>query len=195
MLYTQIIPHARFQTFVASLTSLVNRKADETTTLAEGRELLRALISHDDWLPEAQARPDSERYQQYPLYLDPQERFSVVSFVWGPGQATPIHNHTVWGIVGMLRGQEGAQSYVRDEAGRYVESGPAETLLPGQVDCVSPSIGDIHKVWNGLSDRSSISIHVYGANIGKVSRSVFYPDGSSKPFISGYSNPRLEGLA
>ncbi len=32
------------------------------------------------------------------------ERFCVVSFVWGPDQATPIHNHTVWGLVGVLRG-------------------------------------------------------------------------------------------
>jgi 3-mercaptopropionate dioxygenase len=193
MPYTLPSPHPRLQSFVACLTSLVNRNGDETITLTEGRELLRELVCHDDWLPDSQAQADPQRYQQYLLYLDPQERFSVVSFVWGPGQATPIHNHTVWGIVGMMRGQEGAQNYVRDDAGRYVESGPAETLLPGQVDCVSPAIGDIHKVWNGLQGHSSISIHVYGANIGKVCRSVFYSDGSSKPFISGYSNPQPEG--
>jgi rhodanese-related sulfurtransferase len=52
---------------------------------------------------------------------------------------------------------------------------------------VSPTIGDVHQVWNALPDRASISIHVYGANIGKVSRSVFAPDGTAKTFISGYS--------
>ena len=94
---------------MAGLTSLVNRKADEATTLAEGGTLLRDLVSHDDWLPDGQALSDAHRYQQVLLYADPQHRFSVVSFVWGPGQCTPIHDHTVWGIVGMLRGQEGAQ--------------------------------------------------------------------------------------
>jgi predicted metal-dependent enzyme (double-stranded beta helix superfamily)/rhodanese-related sulfurtransferase len=188
MPYAQTHPHPRLQAFVASLTSLVNRKADEATTLAEGGALLRDLVSHDDWLPDSQALSDSRHYQQFLLYADPQHRFSVVSFVWGPGQATPIHDHTVWGIVGMLRGQERAQRYVRDNEGRYVESGPAETLLPGQIDLVSPAVGDVHKVWNGLSDRTSISIHVYGADIGTVSRSVFGSDGSRKPFVSGYSN-------
>ena len=182
-------PHPRLQAFVASLTSLVNRKADEATTLSEGRELLRQLISHDDWLPDAQAQPDPQRYQQFLLYADPRDRFSVVSFVWGPGQATPIHNHTVWGLVGMLRGQEQCQAYARDPQGRCVASGETLTLLPGQIEAVSPTIGDIHQVRNGLADRPSISIHVYGANIGQVRRSVFMPDGTAKEFVSGYSNP------
>ena len=33
-------------------------------------------------------------------------RFSVVSFVWGPGQKTPVHDHRTWGLVGILRGAE-----------------------------------------------------------------------------------------
>ncbi|MEY2620961.1 MAG: hypothetical protein RIT26_781 [Pseudomonadota bacterium] len=188
MPYAQPRPHPRLQAFVASLTSLVNRKADEATTLSEGRELLRALVSHDDWLPDEQARPDPQRYQQFLLYADPQDRFSVVSFVWGPGQSTPIHNHTVWGLVGMMRGREDCQAYARDARGHYVATGDALTLRPGDVEAVSPAIGDIHRVRNGLADQASISIHVYGANIGKVRRHVFTPEGEAKEFISGYSN-------
>jgi hypothetical protein len=71
---------------VAGLTSLVSRKADEATTLAEGEMLLRDLVSHDDWLPDSQALSDSHRYQQFLLDADLQHRFSVVSFVWSPGQ-------------------------------------------------------------------------------------------------------------
>lgn len=38
--------------------------------------------------------------------------------------------------------------------------------------------------------RPSISIHVYGANIGAVARHVFDPaTGAAKPFVSGYSLP------
>ena len=40
MPYARSLPHPRLMAFVASLTSLVNRKADEATTLAEGRVLL-----------------------------------------------------------------------------------------------------------------------------------------------------------
>src|SRR4051794_8765541 len=48
---------------------------------------------------------------------DPFERFSVVSFVWGPGQKTPIHDHSVWGLVGVMRGAERARAFrMRDRA-------------------------------------------------------------------------------
>jgi predicted metal-dependent enzyme (double-stranded beta helix superfamily) len=61
-------------------------------------------------------------------------------------------------------------------------------LEQGTVEAVSPDIGDLHAVSNAFDDRASISIHVYGANIGKVERSIFQLDGSTKTFISGYSN-------
>lgn len=70
--------------------------------------------------------------------------------------------------------------------------GETDRLLPGQVDRVSPTIGDIHEVSNAYADRTSISIHVYGANIGAVKRHVFDPaTGLEKPFVSGYSSPQL----
>ena len=62
-------------------------------------------------------------------------------------------------------------------------------IEPGGIDAVSPTVGDIHTVSNALADRPSISIHVYGANIGAVSRHVFdEATGAVTPFISGYHN-------
>ena len=56
---------------------------------------------------------------------------------------------------------------------------------------MSPAIGDVHRVWNAFDDRVSISIHVYGADIGTVQRHVFpVGGGPSKPFVSGYANAR-----
>ena len=67
-------------------------------------------------------------------------------------------------------------------------------LDAGVVDAVSPGIGDIHRVSNAIRDRTSISIHVYGANIGAVRRSV-YPGGAGRnAFISGYSNDVLPNI-
>jgi 3-mercaptopropionate dioxygenase len=162
--------------------------ANEARLLAEGGALLAALVARDDWLPDAFAQPDPERYRQYLLHLDPDARFCVVSFVWGPGQTTPIHDHTVWGLIGMLRGGEFSQPYRLDAAGRPVPSGAAVRLRPGAIEAVSPRIGDIHRVTNACADQVSISIHVYGADIGKVRRAVYLDDGTVKPFVSGYSN-------
>jgi len=184
---------APLRDFVVSFSQLLDAAPDEARVLSEGGALLRRLVSRDDWLPEAFAVPHPERYQQFLLHADSSERFSVVSFVWGPGQATPIHDHTVWGLIGMLRGAEIGQAYGLEE-GRWSPHGQAVQLLPGDVEHVSPTVGDVHRVRNAFDDRTSISIHVYGANIGAVRRHTYTEDGGRKPFVSGYSNTLLPNL-
>jgi len=108
--------------------------------------------------------------------------------VWGPGQKTPVHDHTVWGVIAMLRGSEVEQSYGLVD-GRPRPVGKTRVLHPGEIACVSPAIGDIHSVSNLYEDQVSISIHLYEGNIGRISRSVYdMATGERKPFVSGYSN-------
>ena len=180
--------------FVAEATALVRRGLPEPALLEALVPRLAALVARDDWLPEELAVPDPVHYRQYLLHADPEERLSVVSFVWGPGQATPVHDHTVWGLIGMLRGAEASQRYALDAAGAARPQGEAVALRPGQVECVSPARGDIHRVWNLQPDAVSVSIHVYGANIGAVRRSVYPAEGGRKPFVSGYSNRWVPNL-
>ena len=185
----------RLQNFVTQLDALLKSTTDEAAILARGKPLLAKLVAKDDWLPDEYAQPNPDRYQQFLLYADPDDRFSVVSFVWGPGQATPIHDHTVWGMIGMLRGAELCQPFAKNAQGQYKPSGEEDRLEVGDVEAVSPSIGDVHRVWNAFSDKASISIHVYGDNIGKVNRHVFHEDGTVKEFISGYSNAKAEATS
>ncbi|BDX21693.1 hypothetical protein TUM22923_10140 [Polynucleobacter sp. TUM22923] len=179
---------SRLLTFVQNLTLLLEDGPSEKIIFSEGKKLLEELISVDDWLPEPFTKPHPEYYQQYLLYADPLNRFSVVSFVWGPNQKTPVHNHTVWGMIGQLRGQERGTNYYLQKDGSY-QAGESSICLPGQVETVSPDTHDIHVVENHSSDQTSISIHVYGGNIGRIERSVFDPrSGLQKLFISGYAN-------
>lgn len=179
----------RFQTFTRAMMDLLGDDRGAAQIEQAGAALLRELVSEDDWLEPAFARPDPDRYQQFLLYCDPQNRFSVVSFVWAAGQSTPIHDHTVWGLIGVLRGGEVSQRFAFQPDGSLRRDGSAVTLRPGEIDVLSPAAGDIHKVSNLYSDRTSISIHVYGADIGRVSRSVFDMNGARKTFTSGYANP------
>jgi predicted metal-dependent enzyme (double-stranded beta helix superfamily) len=177
----------RFRRFVQVMTLLVERHGgDEPAMLDEGEKLLRELVGHDDWLPDAFARPSPDSYRQYLLHCDPLERFSVVSFVWQPGQKTPVHDHTVWGLVGVMRGEELCEEY---SPGRPMRATGSHRVKRGDVDRVSPSIGDVHVVSNATRDRTAISIHVYGANIGAVRRHTFDPaTGTAREFVSGYHN-------
>jgi predicted metal-dependent enzyme (double-stranded beta helix superfamily) len=176
----------RLRHFIDGLERLLDQ--DEQHIVAQGSALLRELVAHDDWLPQQAALPDAQYYRQYLLYRDPAARFSVVSFVWGPGQFTPIHDHTVWGLIGLLRGAEISQDYRRRADGRLERAGAPQRLETGAVTAVSPALGDIHQVFNAYDDRISIGIHVYGADIGAVDRSVFTVEGAVKPFRSGYAN-------
>lgn len=185
---------APLREFVGAFGRLLDRAPDEPRILSEGGALLRTLVARDDWLPEAFAQPDPVRYRQFLLHADSTERFSVVSFVWGPGQATPVHDHTVWGLIGMLRGAEYSQGYALDAQGNAQSQGEAVRLDAGDVEAVSPTIGDLHRVHNAHADRVSISIHVYGANIGAVRRHTYPTEGGRKPFVSGYSNALLPNL-
>ena len=183
----------RLREFVARFTALVDAHgADEARIFREGVPLLAALVEHDDWLPDAYAQESPESYRQYLLHCDPLERFSVLSFVWGPGQKTPVHDHTVWGMVGVMRGAELCQEDAPAVAGRALKLLGEHLVAPGKVDRVSPTLGDVHVVSNALGDRPSISIHVYGANIGAVRRHVFDPvSGAPRDFVSGYHNATL----
>jgi predicted metal-dependent enzyme (double-stranded beta helix superfamily) len=181
---------ARLRSFIQDMTRLVERHADdEQRMLDEGEKLLRGLIAQDDWLPEEFASPSPEGYRQYLLHCDPMERFSVVSFAWMPGQKTPIHDHTVWGLVGVMRGAESCEEYSKGlkATGRH-------PVRRGEVDRVSPRIGDIHVVSND-GNEVAVSIHVYGANIGAVRRRTYDPaTGAPRDFVSGYANASVPNL-
>jgi predicted metal-dependent enzyme (double-stranded beta helix superfamily) len=182
---------APLRQFLSGMTQLVARPdLPECARLDEGSILLQRLLAQDDWLDDQYAAPHPEYYRQYLLYCDPLERFSVVSFVWGPGQRTPIHNHTVWGLIGMLRGAEDDCRF--EPASSGLSAGETCRLMPGMIGRVSTHDGDIHQVSNAYPDRVSVSIHVYGGNIGRIGRSVFDPvTGEAKPFVSSYANATL----
>ncbi|MFZ9252147.1 MAG: cysteine dioxygenase [Hylemonella sp.] len=177
---------AALSRFIDAMTALVDSTQDEHILLAQGREHLSRLLENDQWLPADCARALPDRYAQYLLHVDPRQRFSVVSFVWGPGQQTPVHDHTVWGLVGMLRGAERCEEFTLKD-GSPESTGHEHVLRAGQIEAVSPTVGDWHRVSNALTDRASISIHVYGADIGKVRRHYLDAQGRVAEFVSGYT--------
>lgn len=184
----------RLRAFVMRFAAMLEEARGERAILDGGAALLDDLVRHDDWLPPDCAEPDPDRYRQYLLHCDSLERFSVVSFVWGPRQATPVHNHRTWGLVGMLRGSETSEPWALGADNAFAPSGAARRLLPGDIERIAPSVGDIHRVANALDDQVSISIHVYGANIGQVERATFDEQGRPKPFVSGYFNTRCPNI-
>ena len=95
----------------------------------------------------------------------------------------------MWGLVGMLRGSETSLAFSRHPETGALVPGKLTKLEPGDVEVLVPAVGDIHQVTNAFADRGSISIHVYGGNIGAVRRHTYdVKTGEPKLFVSGYTN-------
>jgi predicted metal-dependent enzyme (double-stranded beta helix superfamily) len=172
--------------FIRRTAQIVERETDVARLLGAVSAAMKPLLRDAAWLPPEFAAAHPEHYQQYLLYCDPFERFSIVSFVWGPGQQTPIHDHMCWGVVGQLKGREVSTNYRYGKGGKLEISG-VDTLEVGQTISFAPELGDIHAVVNS-SDVVAVSIHTYGANIGTIERHVYdAATGAAQTFVSGYS--------
>lgn len=107
--------------------------------------------------------------------------------MWGPGQATPVHDHTVWDVVGVLRGVEQVERFramraraCAPTARRFYDAPATSTLLDQPRAIFTGSATG--------AGRGSVSIHVHGGDIGSISRSVYASDGTASRFVSNYKN-------
>jgi predicted metal-dependent enzyme (double-stranded beta helix superfamily) len=157
---------------VETIRSTVATDHDQERVANAVADALRLYLQRPDLLQAEQREADPTRYRQHILSVEDDGSFSVVALVWLPGQVTPIHDHVSWCVVGVYEGEEHETRYEWDGSGssrRLVVAG--ECVNPtGMVAALAPP-GDIHRVANrgpGLA----ISLHVYGADIGKLGSSI-----------------------
>src|SRR5436189_5745349 len=107
------------------------------------------LLADSGWLPyEYQAAaPESGMgggIGQWLLYRADDGSLSLFSLVVPPGSKTPIHDHLAWGLVGLHRGTQNEEIYVRrDGALELVEQ---RSLDPGDFYVLIPPRDDVHRV-------------------------------------------------
>lgn len=165
---------SHFAQFLERMDSLVAAKDDPHVIADETGHLLAGLLEHPEFLEERFRRPAAASYRQHLVHVHPRGTYSVVALVWKPGQATPVHDHRCWCVVGVLQGQEletRYHLYRRGEAELLVRDG-ASVYSQGQVCRLVPPAEDIHRVENAGAEGVSISIHVYGTDIGAMRTSI-----------------------
>ncbi|MDO9435714.1 cysteine dioxygenase [Hydrogenophaga sp.] len=160
-----LMKNPTFDAFVRDMSALVHKaRGDERLILTHGRERLAELVAKDDWLPAEFAQANDGHFMQYVLHADHSLPLTILSAVWGPGQSATPHNHTVWGLIGQLRGAEMSRDFDPPQEGQALKLRSESVLRSGQTAVVSPSVGDVHEVRN-VADGVSVSIHVYGADL------------------------------
>ncbi len=127
------------------------------------------------------------------LYADTGRRAQVVytddsglTLVRGwfdPNEATPIHSHGTWGVLGVYAGRDWYQAWRRSDGGTgaghaVVELIEERVLEPGDVVVIPNPPQDIHRQ-QGFGGEPAYEFVLFGANAMVIPRLVFDPGNQS----------------
>lgn len=163
---------AAFEQLVADIRKVVRAERDANAVGRAVAALLQPYLGSPDFLAAEELEPCATDYRQHILHVEPDGSFSIVALVWLPGQATPVHDHVSWCVVGVHLGEERETVYeLRGGTSdpHLVATGTSRNP-PRSVATLLPP-GDIHHVANG-GDSLAVSLHVYGADISALGSSI-----------------------
>lgn len=165
--------------FATGVQALMDRPERPEGMLDEVARLARPLVEDQRWIEPACFDVDEDQGIGIRVFHEgPDSGLLVQTVCWLPGRGVKPHDHQTWGVVVGLSGLEKNTSWRRlDDGG---EAGHAELEVAridevGRGDFVKLRKTDIHSVEN-TGDVPSLSLHVYGRNIGKIDRWEYDPD-------------------
>lgn len=170
---------AALKRFIWDIQSMVELAESEREILLVGRDLMARLVCSADVLPAAFSVAAPGAGRQFQIYSDGMERFCVASTILAGGAALSIAQPAAWEIMGVLTGAI--------DRGALDDAGGGRLLRPGSVETLGSKCGDALRLSNVLDDRVTVSIHVYGGEIGKLDRRQLAPDGTTAAPL-GYAN-------
>jgi predicted metal-dependent enzyme (double-stranded beta helix superfamily) len=178
--------------FIDDVAALVASTDDEYEITERIERWLSALLAGDYRLPPELTKPSTDHHVNYPLYIAPDDSWCLACVVWNRGQRTPVHSHETWGVAGIYSGVERELRYLKpagsEATGPLAPAGEQEWRR-GQVTICCTTDDDVHSVV-AVGDEPTIGIHVYGGNIGTISRKSYDPaTGAVEWFTSGWDSP------
>lgn len=185
-------------TGVGELIKLVDAAVDKSdvaeTVETIKADLCRLIRSGQIELPPDMIRPVEGRYARRLLHRDDERGYSIVVMTWGPGQRTPIHDHSgMWCVEGVWGGSIDVQQYeiddAEDESGVRFEPRNSYEAGVGSAGCLIPPY-EYHSISNPCERTTAVTVHIYGGEMQCCNIYERQPDGSylqrEKPL--GYDN-------
>lgn len=183
--------------FIARCNEVRAAESDPHVIVARIRPALVDLMNDQTWLPDELAQPKEGSGMgggigMWLLYRAGDGGLAFSSLVVPPGAQTPVHDHLAWGLVGLYRGTQDEDVYLRrddasNEAVCDLELVQSRSLVPGDMYELLPE-NDIHRV-RTTSEFTSVSLHLLGNDNGCIWRHRFDPDEHRvEPFKSGWLN-------
>ena len=153
---------------IAAIDAAVTAGDDQTVTRSVRNTLCELIRDRGVRLPDCVYEPITDHYARRELYRSPQHGYSVVAMTWGPGQGTPVHDHSgLWCVEGVWDGeleitqyelleQDGDRFRFRPAGGMQAGPGSAGSLIPPH---------EYHTIRNASADAVAISLHIYKAEM------------------------------
>ncbi|MCB1740179.1 MAG: cysteine dioxygenase family protein [Gammaproteobacteria bacterium] len=155
----------------AELVALLSEAARASDPMAAVRGVLESLKDDLDAVQRALAYlPGTGGNANQAFYRASDLSLLKVSFP--NGRRTPPHNHGTWATILLLSGREKNTLYRREPDGSLRRVSEV-VLEPGSI---LPMRAEAVHVAEGLGDQPAIGLHVYGANVLGVARSMWDPD-------------------
>lgn len=151
---------------VAAIDAAVAAGDEHAVTAALRNTLCKMIRDRDVNLPDCVFDPIDDHYARRELYRSPELGYSVVAMTWGPGQGTPMHDHSgLWCVEGVWDGEleitqfellerNGENFRFRAAGGMHAGPGSAGSLIPPH---------EYHTIRNASQDSVAVSLHIYKA--------------------------------
>ncbi|MBP8300919.1 MAG: cysteine dioxygenase family protein, partial [Planctomycetes bacterium] len=165
-------PTFGLQDYVRTIDAVLRRRPANPVIIREVSLATKQLCADDRWLEERHRVGSQDCYTRHLLHRDPENRFVVLALVWMPGQMTAIHDHSCWGVMGILQNSLEEVCYDRLDDGKRpdfaeLEQSRGTDVGRGSVAYLLPPYEEIHRIGN-TSNKPTISLHVYGRDLDAV---------------------------
>jgi 3-mercaptopropionate dioxygenase len=180
-------PPAPLARFIEAMDRGVTTSDDPAALAAQASAELADLLAHPEAIGEEHRVSSADCYRQHVVHVHPEGRYSLVALVWRPGQATPIHDHRCWCVVGVLEGEEEERRYhlVEHDGQQVLVLKGSRRNGQGAISSLVPPEENIHMVSNS-SGELTLSLHVYGDDIAQCGSSInhIFDGGMVRPDLS-----------
>lgn len=129
-------------------------------------------------LPDEVFQPHPEHYARREIHKSDELGYTVIAMTWGPGQGTPVHDHSgLWCVEGVVAGSlEITQYELLERAGddyRFEQRGTLDAGAGSAGSLIPPH--EYHAIRNASDRDVAVSLHIYGGEMRCCS--VFQPRG------------------
>src|SRR5690625_3060955 len=135
--------HPELKSFIIDLDQIVKQGGTEVDITQKVADRLEKMLEFkDEILLEKFKQPNPEHYVMYPVFVAPDNSFSIASAVWDVGQTTPPHDHGTWGVIGIVQGTEHEIKYTPVDDGTKIIREGDSLLKAGEVEICCTSDQD-----------------------------------------------------